>query len=54
MFNEPESEPLLAVVDDADEEVAAPVPRAGHAAVHQEVDGLPLHRFESVLSRYGI
>lgn len=29
MFNEPESEPLLAVVEDADEEVVAPVKRRG-------------------------
>lgn len=29
IFNEPESEPLLAVVDDADEEVVAPVKRRG-------------------------
>ncbi len=29
MFNEPENEPLLAVVDDADEEVVAPVKRRG-------------------------
>lgn len=29
MFNEPESDPLLAVVDDADEEVVAPGKRRG-------------------------
>jgi len=29
MFNEPESEPLLAVIDEADEEVVAPVKRRG-------------------------
>ncbi|CAI8744509.1 transposase [Pseudomonas chlororaphis] len=29
MFNEPESEPLLSVIDDADEEVVAPVKRRG-------------------------
>lgn len=29
MFNEPENEPLLAVVDDADEEVVTPAKRRG-------------------------
>lgn len=29
MFNEPESEPLLSVIDDADEEVVAPLKRRG-------------------------